>query len=141
MKPRRWLRFSLRTMFLLLTVLSVWLGWNLNRVRQRERLLSLAGVYKFDGGPLSRGLKNARATAPRVPVVWSWLGAKHVGLLYLDRYRITDPDFEHYRAMFPEANLCAGYIVVVDNHGLTIEVKPRSRRPLTAGHLPSRYVP
>jgi len=36
-RKRRWLRFSLRTFLLLLTVLCIWLCWNLYRVeRQRE---------------------------------------------------------------------------------------------------------
>ena len=135
MQPRRWFRFKLRTMFIVMTVLSVWLGWNLDRVRQRERFLLRAGVYPFDSGSLTRGGRVARATAARVPVIWSWLGAKHVGLVYLDRYRITDADFERTRGLFPEANLCATYIVA-DDHGLTSEFKPRLRRPSTAGHLP-----
>ena len=33
---RRWFRFSLRTMFVLVTVLCVWLGYQLNWIRQRR---------------------------------------------------------------------------------------------------------
>ena len=40
-KPkRRWIRFSLRTMFVLVTVLCVWLGNQASSVRQRKQLLS-----------------------------------------------------------------------------------------------------
>lgn len=37
---RRWLRFSLRTMFALLTAFCVWLGWQSNIVRQRKAVLA-----------------------------------------------------------------------------------------------------
>ena len=36
---RRWLRFSLRTLFVVVTVIACWLGWNLHQVRERDRLL------------------------------------------------------------------------------------------------------
>ena len=39
MKPRRWFRFTLRTLFVLLTFFGVWLGWNLHQVREREAIL------------------------------------------------------------------------------------------------------
>ena len=35
-RPRRWFRFSLRTMFVLVTVLCVWLGYAMNWIRQRR---------------------------------------------------------------------------------------------------------
>lgn len=37
--PRRWLTFSLRTMFILVTLLCCWLGWESNIVRQRQSLV------------------------------------------------------------------------------------------------------
>jgi hypothetical protein len=36
---RRWFRFSLRTMFLVCTVVAVWLGWNVHLVRQRRAFI------------------------------------------------------------------------------------------------------
>ena len=40
-KPkRRWFRFSLRTLFVLMTVIGVWLGYQASSVRQRKQLLS-----------------------------------------------------------------------------------------------------
>ena len=36
---RRWFRFSLRTLFVAVTVLCVWLGWNANTVQKRKTLL------------------------------------------------------------------------------------------------------
>ena len=40
-KPRRWFRFSLRTLFVLVTAFCVWLGWQLHLVRQRNMLVKL----------------------------------------------------------------------------------------------------
>lgn len=34
--PRRWFRFSLRTLFLIVTILCVWIGYQLNWIRQRH---------------------------------------------------------------------------------------------------------
>lgn len=38
-KPR-WFRFSLRTLFVLFTVLAIWLGWNAQRVHERKAILA-----------------------------------------------------------------------------------------------------
>jgi hypothetical protein len=38
-KPRRWFRFSLRTMFLVMTVFCCWPGYQLNWIRQRHTAL------------------------------------------------------------------------------------------------------
>jgi hypothetical protein len=38
-KPR-WFRFSLRTLFVLFTVLAVWLGWNAQHVHERKAILA-----------------------------------------------------------------------------------------------------
>jgi hypothetical protein len=38
-KSRRWFRFSLRTLFVVVTVVGVWLGWNMNIVRHRRELV------------------------------------------------------------------------------------------------------
>jgi hypothetical protein len=37
--PRRWYRWSLRTMFVVVTVIGCWLGYYLNWVRQRHELI------------------------------------------------------------------------------------------------------
>jgi hypothetical protein len=33
---RRWFAYSLRTLFVVVTVFGCWLGWNINIVRQRR---------------------------------------------------------------------------------------------------------
>src|SRR5256885_1568657 len=37
--PRRWFRWSLRTMFVVVTAFGCWLGWQVNWIRQRHEAL------------------------------------------------------------------------------------------------------
>jgi hypothetical protein len=43
---RRWFRFSLRTLFLLMTVFGIWLGWQVRVVHARKALLQEARAYE-----------------------------------------------------------------------------------------------
>ena len=50
---RRWLRWSLRTMFVVVTVAGCLVGWltyNLNWIRQRHEVVSRPNVSKLDDG-------------------------------------------------------------------------------------------
>jgi hypothetical protein len=47
---RRWFRFSLRTMFVLVTVFCVWLGYELNQIHSRK---SLIAKIRAAGGKVS----------------------------------------------------------------------------------------
>lgn len=138
---RRWLRWSLRTMFVLVTVVCVFLSWiipNVTQVRERERLLGSAGVLRvgeFIKAPAARGysrdipaesfpsgspmpshkyLPRSEPVAKRVPVSWSLLGAKPANYLMIDRYTWSQSDFSYIREMFPEATI---YYVYVGNLG------------------------
>jgi hypothetical protein len=43
---RRWFRFSLRTLFVVVTVGCIWLAWNVNIVQQRKAVRERARVEK-----------------------------------------------------------------------------------------------
>ena len=49
---RRWLRFSLRTFFVLLTVFCVWFGWHVERARQQRKavewVVEMGGRVLYD---------------------------------------------------------------------------------------------
>jgi hypothetical protein len=47
---RRWPRFSLRTLLVVVTVSGAWIGWNLNVVSHRQRLLEWSRMH---GGDIS----------------------------------------------------------------------------------------
>jgi hypothetical protein len=51
--PRRWFRYSLRTMFVLVTLLCCWLGYELNQVRNHKliaaKITAAGGEFLFTG--------------------------------------------------------------------------------------------
>ena len=67
--PRRWFRFSLRTMLVVVTMLGCWLGYQFNWIRQRnefaeglgaaQRYIDRAGesldTSALDASPVRRG--------------------------------------------------------------------------------------
>src|SRR5438128_2274316 len=66
---RRWFRFSLRTIFVVVTVLAIALGWNAHRLRERQKLLALiqslpelGWAYKVD--PYIRAAADLQAISP-----------------------------------------------------------------------------
>lgn len=65
---RRWLRFSLRGAFVVLTILCVWLALEADRVRRQERAVkivqSLGGSLFFDYQVDSKGAIDNKAQAP-----------------------------------------------------------------------------
>src|SRR5262245_12715901 len=72
-KPRRWFRFSLRTTFLVVTAISLWLGYEVNWIGQRHAFLA-------------RQLNVVRASHPQYQYEsrpWATSGAKAPGLLWM----------------------------------------------------------
>jgi len=47
--PRRRWSFSLRTLFVVVTLAACWLGWQLNWIRDRHAFLEKQGIIKSDG--------------------------------------------------------------------------------------------
>ena len=99
---RRWFRFSLRTMFLAVTVFCVWLGWNVEQVRKRDRLLRSSEVYVW---PSRSPYMLPPPSHKFMPVAWSLLGARKLIGISLNQKRFTQADLEHYESMFPEAEM------------------------------------
>jgi hypothetical protein len=92
---RRFLRFSLRTLFVAVTVVVCWLGWQLNWIRQRH--ISLEGL----GFSLDEVGFYGEVTAP--------LGLRALGehgweILPLGR-RATRQEIRELHALFPEAKI------------------------------------
>ena len=75
---RRWLRFSLRGMFVLVTVLGVWLGWNASIVRQRQ---AARAEFLNEGWELNR---DGSPDPIRLPWIRRLLGDEPVGAIYVD---------------------------------------------------------
>jgi hypothetical protein len=105
--PRRWLRFSLRTMFVLMTALTLWLGWHLSIVRQRRAALAElrenAAAHVFTDIQL-----DSTQEGVGVPKVRMLLGDQPVALI---RFDAGQPPSELVRVkkLFPESDV--GYLV------------------------------
>jgi hypothetical protein len=68
-KPnRRWLRYSIRTLLIAITILCVWLGWNYRIVEERKAVMKLIesrGGHIIAGDPFS--------SPPEYPPDVSWI--------------------------------------------------------------------
>ena len=96
---RRWFRFTLRTMFVVVTVLGVWLGWNLHELRQRKltrQYIVSHGGYVFDG--VSDRPWNS------LPYSWAILGEKPVETVGLP-LQFEPEDRRHIERLFPDAHI------------------------------------
>ena len=109
-QPRRhWLSFSLRTMFLALTVLSMPLGyvtWQVKIVRDRNELGHLVGCA---GGYFTIHTYDAKAAPElRYPARAPWLRRLLGDRLYSSvgvPMSISEADFQRVIAAFPEAQV------------------------------------
>ncbi len=92
---RRWLRFSLRTLFVVVTLLGVWLGYYVNWHAQRNAVLRLddvtLGTLVLHDEPL--------------PLPWplEMLGASSVNQGIFLPNGTTDEELHRVRRLFPES--------------------------------------
>jgi hypothetical protein len=87
---RRWTRYSLRTLFVLLTLVCVYLGWAMNWIRQRREFLNRPDVASFE---------YASVRAPGT--LWLF-GEKGVEQLI---FYGSEEEMERAEKLFPEAEL------------------------------------
>ncbi len=97
---KRLLRFRLRTLLVLVTLVAIWLGWNVNQLRKRDqmlRYLTSQGAVIQKGGP-TKPWKS-------MPFAWSLLGAEPVSAIQLPNHKFSDVDLPHIETWFPEADI------------------------------------
>ena len=118
----RWFRFSLRTMFLVITAIACWLGWNLHVVQTRlaaRRLIVENGGVVFvirgmkispidaDGGPgvapFAYDIGLGEQWMISIPLVRRLLGDDFVALIHMPRDGATPMTSEDVKRIFPEA--------------------------------------
>jgi hypothetical protein len=94
--PRpRWTGFSLRTLFALVTVLSIafaWLGVQVQWIRDRH-----AFVETHDGDQV----QTEDSLRPHAPGALRWFG--EYGVTFIDGSRMSDDQVAEARRLFPEA--------------------------------------
>lgn len=110
---RRWLRFSLRTLLVVVTVLGVWMGRQLSWVRERDALLEevlARGDAWIDDTPAHW------QTPARMPLGWRLFGAQPLATIWIlnkgfdkgetlvaDEFLMGSTEARRLRAAFPEA--------------------------------------
>jgi hypothetical protein len=99
-KPRRWFRFSLRTMFLLMTVVCSVVGWvtyQLNWIRQRHDLLR-------EGMVIQNGLWWRSFEVDLEPPPWNLrlFGESTPAAGFYLSYPKGHPEDRRVRRLFPE---------------------------------------
>ena len=112
-KPkRRWFSFSLRTMFVVVTIFGVWLGWQLKIVRERKAVLAeikRTEKSQFDDDYI--GLESEFDPDDRVDLESARIsfGRRLLGdesCLFLALPKSLDPQWiERAEAAFPEAEI------------------------------------
>jgi hypothetical protein len=106
---RRWFRFSLRTMFVVVTVLAIWLGYHINWARQRRDALS-SGRFTGDR-VLATGMAPALPKMVTAPgLLWLLGEPGYVSIVMAVPERVPlkltaaeQSEFDRVARLFPEA--------------------------------------
>ena len=121
---RRWFQFRLTMLFVLMTLVAVWLAWELSFIRERQAWLRenaalvdpdsilAANFVTSLSTPLSRqitGTLTFNTVAPGEPkesIPWwrNWLGDEAVSIILAGK-DWTDDDHEQVVRLFPEAKI------------------------------------
>ena len=100
---RRWFQFSLRTLFVAITLAGLvlsWIMWNVRQVQMRERATRYI-VTHF--GNVIEGTSDRPWKS--LPFMWQLLGAKPVELVRLGHSYFSDEDRDQIARLFPDADV------------------------------------
>jgi hypothetical protein len=99
-QPRRWPRFSLRTIFVVLTLVATWLGWNLQIVRERQRIRTW--VEEQDGEFADEGPFGEKSEPT---LIRRLLGDKVAHTIWVELGTLSPGELDELQRAFPEAEL------------------------------------
>jgi len=111
--PHRWFRFSLRTMFILVTALCCWLAWESSVVRGRQALLRelrtrpAIQITTADERTVQYPLGAAAPPPARIPLVRKWLGDQAIQEISYGRgfHNLSREEIDRISRTFPEAQV------------------------------------
>ncbi|MEX2113250.1 MAG: hypothetical protein WD845_08700 [Pirellulales bacterium] len=119
---RRRFAFSLRTLFLVVAAVGVWLGWNVYRVGERSRVqhdIAWRGAQILSPGFYNRRNGNAgAANQPALPWLWQLIGADPLGAILLPDNEFAEADLRRIQALFPEAVVTIEKYPIGSGHGV-----------------------
>lgn len=116
-KPRRrWFRFSLRTLLVVVTLMGVWLGWVTSVVRERRAALQeiRANPAYFITTAETWAQRYPPASTPspwvqppaRISLVRTWLGDEAIQDIAYSWYPAPTPaELDRWKRIFPEADV------------------------------------
>lgn len=99
---RRWLRFSLRTMFVGVTAFGLWLGWHFSDVRQRMVMREF--IAEIKGEVVDPPVDESDIWAAKIPKWRRFLGDKPAEFIALPM-DTTDENVQTVKRLFPEAQV------------------------------------
>jgi hypothetical protein len=107
---RRWLRFSLRALLAVMTLLCLWLGWETSIVRERQRLQAKGRegtAVQFFQKSFTPWANRGKGGDPQVPIWRRWLGDRHIYFIFADGSHPEFPqwDLDRLKQLFPEATV------------------------------------
>lgn len=106
---RRWFRFGLRTLFVLVTLVCGLTAWTIHNFRQVQERNTLLRAFTARGAALGPMFQPGepiiyKDTGKQIPVAWRLFGAETPGAdIWLPPGKFTDEERHHLQVLFPDA--------------------------------------
>jgi hypothetical protein len=107
---RRHLRFSLRTLFVVLTIVALaaaWLRWNAIQVQQRREFVAYLQNLDQQPDPVTTWVLHWDHDERRIPLVWRLMGATNEdwGTWLLCNQALTDEQLQRAKRLLPDCQV------------------------------------
>lgn len=104
----------MRTLFVVVTVFAVWLGWELSYIHQRKSMLSAvregggtvdpAWFWHAFNNNVTHGRRQPELKLAQISIIRLWLGDVAIGHLELP-YDYDERELRRFQRAFPEAEV------------------------------------